>query len=162
MVGGEEMGLFGLFGKKEKKKSHVPEYDARLIPKFHHEHKALVSHIGKIQEAMDEGALGTGKVKKLLKSLKMELLGHFMEEDIKLYWYLKEYYKEDAGALSIVKSFEESIKEIQKDVLHFFDYYSRDDVPLDEEFGKKFAEIVEELSIRITSEEENLYTLYLE
>jgi iron-sulfur cluster repair protein YtfE (RIC family) len=156
------MGLFGLFEKKAKKKSHVPEYDARLIPKFHHEHKELIAHIGKIHGAMDQGALGTGQVKKLLKSLKMELLGHFMEEDIKLYWYLKEYYKEEPTALSIVRSFEESIKEIQKDIMHFFDYYSRDDVALDDEYIKQFTQIVDELSIRINSEEENLYPLYVE
>jgi len=156
------MSIFRLFGaKEEKKKSHIPQYDARLIAKFHNEHKKLVSHIGDIQKAMDDGALGTGKVKKLLKSLKMELLGHFMEEDIKLYWYLKDYYKEEDTALSVVKSFESSIKEIQKDIMHFFDYYSQDEVALDAEYLKKFEQIVEELSVRINSEEENLYTLYI-
>ncbi len=154
------MGLFGLFGKKEKK-NHIPPYDASLIVKFHNEHKAVVSHIVAIQKAMDEGAIGTGKVKKLLKSLKMELLGHFMEEDIKLYWYLKDYYKEDPTALEIVKSFEDSIKEIQKDIMHFFDYYSRDDIALDKEYIRKFEQIVEELSVRVNAEEENLYPLYV-
>ena len=155
------MSLFNWF-KEEKKKSHVPAYDARLIKKFHKEHKNIVSHIGKIQKAMDEGAIGTGKVKKLLKSLKMELLGHFMEEDIKLYWYLKDYYKEDVNALEIVKSFESSIKEIQKNIMHFFDYYSKDDVILDSEYLLKFTQIIEDLSIRVHSEEENLYTLYVD
>lgn len=156
------MGLFGLFGKKEeKKKSHVPPYDAKLIAKFHKEHKNLVSHIGAIHKAMDGGGLGTGKVKKLLQSLKMELLGHFMEEDIKLYWYLKDYYKENDNALRVVKSFESSIKEIQKDVMYFFDYYSQDEVALDDEYIQKFERIVEALSSRINSEEENLYTLYI-
>ena len=156
------MALFGLFEKKVKKKSHIPPYDSRLIAKFHNEHKAIVSHIGSVQQAMDEGAIGTGKVKKLLKSLKMELLGHFMEEDIKLYWYMKDYYKEDADVLDIVKSYEQSIKEIQKDIMKFFDYYSHDDVLLDEGYVKKFGEIVEELSVRVDSEEENLYTLYVD
>jgi len=155
------MGLFGFFEKKIEKKSHIPPYDSRLIAKFHNEHKSLVSHVGAIQKAMDEGAIGTGKVKKLLKSLKMELLGHFMEEDIKLYWYLKDYYKEDTNSLEIVKSFESSIKEIQKDIMHFFDYYSKDDVALNSEYLQKFNQIVEELSVRINSEEENLYTLYV-
>jgi len=155
------MSLFKWF-KKEKKKSHVPDYDSRLISKFHNEHKSLVSHIGEIQKAMDEGSIGTGKVKKLLKSLKMELLGHFMEEDIKLYWYLKDYYKEDVNSLEIVKSFESSIKEIQKDIMHFFDYYSKDDIELNNEYLQKFNYIVEELSVRVNSEEENLYTLYVD
>ena len=156
------MGLFGFFEKKTKQKSHIPPYDSRLIAKFHNEHKTIVAHIGSVQKAMDEGAIGTGKVKKLLKSLKMELLGHFMEEDIKLYWYMKDYYKEDENALDIVKSYEKSIKEIQKDIMKFFDYYSKDDVPLDEGYVKKFGEIVEELSVRVNSEEENLYTLYVD
>ena len=91
----------------------------------------------------------------------MRLLGHFMEEDIKLYWYMKDYYKEDENAFDIIKSFENSIKEIQNDVLHFFDYYARDDIPLDTEYEKKFKQIVSELSDRVASEEENLYTLYL-
>ena len=154
------MGFFSDFFKK-KKKSHIPEYDSGLIAKFHNEHKKLVDHIGEIQKVMDAGAIGTGKVKKLLKSFKMELLGHFMEEDIKLYWYLKNYYKEDELSLSVVKEFEDSIKKIQKDVMHFFDHYSLNDVPLDKEFEATFKEIVDALSSRIASEEENLYTLYL-
>jgi len=156
------MSLFGLFNNKVKKKSHIPPYDTKLITKFHKEHKSLVLHIGDIQQAMDEGAIGTGKVKKLLKSLKMELLGHFMEEDIKLYWYMKDYYKEDKDALYIVKTFESSIKEIQKDIMHFFDYYSQDAIVLDTEYIQKFNKIVAELSVRVTSEEENLYTLYMD
>jgi len=157
------MSLFGLFGrKKEKKRSNVPPYDPKLIAKFHKAHQKLVSRIGDIQKAIDEGSLGTAKVKRLLKSLKVELLGHFMEEDIKLYWYLKDYYKEDANALNIVKTFESTIKEIQKDVMQFFDYYSQDTVALDNEFVQKFEKIVEDLSVRIHSEEENLYTLYID
>jgi len=156
------MGLFGLFGKKEpQKKSRVPAYDARLISKFHNEHKELVARIGMIQKEIDDGALHTRKIKKLLQFLKMELLGHFMEEDIKLYWYLKDYYKDDESALGIVKSFESSIKDIQKEIMHFFDYYSKDEIALDTQFIQKFEKIVEKLSIRVNSEEKNLYTLYV-
>lgn len=154
------MGFFSSLFKKEKR-SHVPPYDRRLISKFHHEHEKLVEHIGEIQKAMELGTLGKSRVKELLKSFKMELLGHFMEEDIKLYWYLKEYYKEDQLSFSVVKEFEDSIKKIQKDVMHFFDHYSMDNVELDEEFKTIFHTIVEELSSRIEAEEENLYPLYI-
>ncbi|MCF6207331.1 MAG: hemerythrin domain-containing protein [Sulfurovum sp.] len=107
------MGFFSSLFKKEKR-SHVPPYDRRLISKFHHEHEKLVEHIGEIQKAMELGTLGKSRVKELLKSFKMELLGHFMEEDIKLYWYLKEYYKEDQLSFSVVKEFEDSIKKFKK------------------------------------------------
>jgi len=153
--------FFDLFNKKEEKKSHIPKYDPKLIGKFHKDHDAIRADIEKIQKAMDQGAIGTGIVKNALKHLRMRLLGHFMEEDIKLYWYMKDYYKEDENAFDIIKSFENSIKEIQNDVLHFFDYYARDDIPLDTEYEKKFKQIVSELSDRVASEEENLYTLYL-
>jgi hypothetical protein len=153
--------FFGLFDfGKHKKSKHTPDYDPHLIDKFIKEHKELVSYIGSIQEAMDQGASATGIVKNYLKHLRMQLLGHFMEEDIKLYWYMKEYYKEDPTAYDIVITYEESIKAIQKDILKFFEHYSRDDVKLDAEYRRKFRQIVSELSDRVKSEEEHLYTLY--
>ncbi len=157
------MGFFGLFNNKDKKvekKSRVPAYDAKLISKFHKDHEGLVEQIGKIQEEMNKVHPDSAKIKKLLKSLRMQLLGHFMEEDIKLYWYLKDYYKDEAASFSVVKQFEESIKGIQKEVMRFFDYYSLDKTELDREFEIKFEDIVTELSARIASEESNLYTLY--
>jgi len=153
--------FFGLFdfGKKKRSK-HMPDYDPHLIEKFKKEHEELVSYISSIQEAMEQGVSGTGIVKNSLKHLRMQLLGHFMEEDIKLYWYMKEYYKEDPTAYDIVMTYEESIKDIQKDILKFFEHYSRDDVRLDAEYRRKFRQIVSELSDRVSSEEEHLYTLY--
>jgi len=147
------------FGKKKRNK-HMPDYDPHLIDKFKKEHEELVSYIGSIQEAMDKGASATDIVKNSLKHLRMKLLGHFMEEDIKLYWYMKEYYKEDPTAYDIVVTYEESIKNIQKDILKFFEHYSREDVTLDLEYKRKFKQIVSELSDRVNSEEEHLYTLY--
>ncbi len=155
------MSFFGLFGHPAKKRSHVPEYDSHLIRRFHHEHTRLVRRIGAIRQAMEEGPAGKRKVKRLLKSFKLEILEHFMEEDIKLYWYLKDRYEEDGDSLAIVRSFESSIKEMQKDIVHFFDYYSKEDVVLDGEYERKFRTVVDELAIRIASEEENLYPLYV-
>jgi len=148
------------FGKKQK--GNAPSYSAKLIPKFYRDHEVLLNDVNKIKKILDNATFQDKEVKKLLQSLKMKVLGHFMEEDIKLYWYLKEYYKENQSAISTVNSFESSIKEIQKSVMHFFDYYSREDIPLDKEFVDKFFEISDALAARIESEEQNLYTLYLE
>ncbi|CAA6817876.1 MAG: Unknown protein [uncultured Sulfurovum sp.] len=148
--------FFGLF--TPKKKSRIPLFDAKLIKKFHHDHIKLVKSIGDINKALEQG--NSHKVKKLLLRLRMEILGHFMEEDIKLYWYLKDYYKDEENANSLVKTFDTSIKMIQKDVIKFLDYYTQDYVPLDMEFQQKFDMMVSKLASRIESEESNLYPLY--
>lgn len=89
------------------------------------------------------------------------MLGHFMEEDIKLYWYMKHYYKDSEHTINTIKTFEESIKKIQKDVVAFLDYYSQETIMLDETFEKEFNSIIDALSTRIVTEESNLYTLYI-
>ena len=156
------MGLFGLFGKKnnEAKKSRIPVYEKKLIPKFHKDHEKLVAQVGLIQKEIEKEYPQADKLRKLLKSLRIQLLGHFMEEDIKLYWYLKDYYKDDTHSFAVVKEFESSIKDIQKEVMRFFDHYSAEDAIFSKEFEKQFSEIVEVLAARISSEEDNLYTLY--
>jgi predicted secreted protein len=90
----------------------------------------------------------------------MEILGHFMEEDIRLYWYLKDFYKNEKSVLSIVNTFESSIKEIQKDVMYFLEFYAKEEAKLDTEFVQKFEDIVKKLDARLQSEETSLYSLY--
>ena len=152
--------FFGIFGKEKKeKKSHIPAYDSKLIKKFHKDHKHLVSRIGEIKNALSNNQIT--KAKEHLIHLKMDILGHFMEEDIKLYWYLNDYYKEEVGVSSMIKTFESSIKEIQKEVIRFLDHYAHEDTVLDLEFNRKFDAIIAQLAARIESEEANLYTLYV-
>lgn len=154
------MGLLGLFGKKEnKKKSPIPEYDAKLIKKFHKDHEKLTGHVANILKAVDNNE--TVKAKQELKKLKMDMLGHFMEEDIKLYWYLKDHYKDSSSTIETIKMFEESIKQIQKDVVAFLDHYVNENIPLNDTFKREFENIVHALSTRMETEETNLYTLYI-
>lgn len=151
--------MFGFFKKEKKKKSPIPMYDTKLIKKFHKDHKKLVGHIGDIQKALSVGNMA--KVKLGLKKLKIEILGHFMEEDIKLYWYMKHYYKDVPDTVKTIKVFEESIKKIQKDVVQFLDYYSQETSKLDSVFEEEFNAIIDALGTRIETEENNLYTLYI-
>ena len=151
--------MFSFLKKEKKKKSPVPDYDAKLIKKFHKDHKKLVMHIENINKAFQ--ANNIVKAKQSLQKLKMEMLGHFMEEDIKLYWYMKHYYKDSEHTISTIKIFEESIKKIQKDVVAFLDYYSQETIALDKTFEKEFNSIIDALSTRIATEESNLYTLYI-
>jgi len=151
--------MFGFFKKEKKKKSPVPDYDAKLIKKFHKDHEKLVKQITLIKQAVETNR--PEKAKQGLKQLKMEMLGHFMEEDIKLYWYLKDRYKDSPDTIETIKMFEESIKKIQKEVVAFIDHYAREDIKFDMVFDKEFSGIVDALSTRIGTEESSLYTLYV-
>ena len=151
--------MFSFFKKEKKKKSHIPPYDAKLIRKFHKDHEKLVTQIGIIKNNIETNKIE--KAKEGLKKLKMSILGHFMEEDIKLYWYLKDYYKENDSVMEIIIMYEESIKKVQKTAMSFLDKYSAEYTSLDMVFNKQFDEIIDVLATRIETEENNLYTLYV-
>jgi regulator of sigma D len=148
--------MFDFFSKKDQ---NGPKYDNKLIKKFHKDHEKLVKTITKIVKSLEKKE--DKKSKALLKQLKIEILGHFMEEDIKLYRYLKKYYATAPDTMELVKHFESSIKTIQKDVINFLDTYTQENKTLDKAFETKFYAIVDELGNRIKTEENNLYTLYL-
>lgn len=148
--------MFKIFKKSEKT---TLAYDSKLISKFHKDHDDLVAHIMDIQKALNDNK--EREAKQFLKQLRMRILGHFMEEDIKLYWYLKKYYSEHHKISQIITMFEKSIKDIQKEVIDFLDYYLQETQKLDMYFKEKFSEIIQTLSSRIQTEESNLYTLYV-
>jgi len=150
--------MLNLFNK-DKTNSNTLKYDKKLISKFHKDHQKLVELIKTTHEAIETGNIK--KSKKYLIKLRVAILEHFMEEDIKLYLYLKKYYKEDINTLRTVEMFEETIKDTQRDVLSFLSKYSKEEVELDAEFKEKFLVIVQKLSARIKTEESKLYTLYI-
>ena len=150
--------MLGLF-KKDKNKQEKLVYDKKLISNFHKDHQKLIEIIKKTHEAIE--ANNVKKSKKHLIKLRMAILEHFMEEDIKLYWYLTRYYKEDSGTLNTVEMFKSTIKDIQREVLSFLSKYSKEDAELDAEFKEKFIAIVKEFGTRIKTEESKLYTLYI-
>jgi hypothetical protein len=134
-------------------------FDSKLIKKFHKDHIKLVKTITKISESIESN--DEKKTKTFLKQLRVEILGHFMEEDIKLYRYLKKYYVDSEDTMALIKNFESAIKKIQKDVISFLDTYIKEDKRIDRNFKEKFSLIVENLSTRIETEENSLYTLYI-
>ena len=84
-----------------------------------------------------------------------------MKEDIKLYWYLNKAYRSDDVKYRTIKSFEDSMRRIQQDILKFFNYYSNPINILDQNFKNKLDDMVEKLSDRIKMEEKSLYSLYV-
>ncbi len=152
--------LFGIFGRKKEKRDNAPLFDGALIGKFARDHKELAGHIEKVYRHFERGE--EAKVVKTLKRMQKKALNHFMEEDLKLYWYLRKHYSEDPSALMTIRNFEEEIKPIQKEVILFFDRYTEQGAKLDGRFKQGFDEIVKRLVKRIEAEEAQLYPLYKE
>jgi len=154
--------MFSFFKKGKNKKSKstdVVEYNPTLIKKFCKAHEKLEVTINKVLE--DTKKQDTVAIRKSLKQLRLEIIGHFMEEDISLYRYLTHYYKQDENTLELIMAFESSIKEIQKGVLAFLDKYIQQNANYDKIFEARFTDIVESLTTRVEAEENNLYTLYI-
>jgi len=150
--------MLGLFNKDKNNQDKLI-YNKKLISNFHKDHQKLIGIIKKTHEAIE--ANNVKKSKKYLIKLRIAILEHFMEEDIKLYWYLTRYYKEDSNTLNTVEMFKSTIKDIQRDVLSFLSKYSKEDAELDTKFKEKFIDIVKEFGTRIKTEESKLYTLYI-
>jgi len=150
--------FFGLFRKKEERKDSSLRYDNRLIDRFSEDHRLLAEAARRIEGSWSRGE--RRKTVKLLKRMEKAVLHHFMQEDMKLYWFLKKHYADDPAVLATIRHFEDSIKPIQKEVVLFFDRYARKEAVLDETFKKDFDAIVRELSRRIEAEEAQLYPLY--
>ncbi len=148
--------MLGIFNKKSKKNL---VHDKKLITRLHKDHQKLVELIGKTLAAIE--STNVAKTKKYLKKLREAILEHFMQEDIKLYWYLKRYYTPESDTYKRIEAFESSIKKIQREVLGFLGHYSKEETVLDSTFKEKFSTVVQELGARIETEEKNLYPLYL-
>ena len=148
--------MFWFFKKKKKKIG--PEFDKKLIKRLQADHIKLVKQVGKIETAYAQE--NGKKAKRELQILKSLTLDHFIKEDLKLYWYLKTFYKEQPKTLEEIKYFEESLKDIQVSVINFLDQYLKQDVLLNSTFKNEFDEIVQALANRIKTEEKNLYPLY--
>ena len=148
--------MFSFFKKKKKKVG--PEFDKKLIKRLQIDHIKLVNQISKIETAYAQE--NEKNIKRELQILRSLTFDHFMEEDLKLYWYLKTFYKEQPITLEEIKYFEESLKDIQVAVINFLDQYLKQDVLLNSIFKNDFDEIVQALANRIKTEEKNLYPLY--
>ena len=148
--------MFWFFKKKTKK--FRPEFDKKLIKRLQKDHIKLLNQVAKIETAYTKN--NEKKVKRELLILKTLTLEHFIEEDLKLYWYLKTLYKDDVQTLYQIKYFEESIKDIQVSVINFLDQYLKQAVLVNSTFKNDFDKIVKALGNRIKTEEINLYPLY--
>jgi ribonucleotide reductase beta subunit family protein with ferritin-like domain len=139
--------FFSLFSSKDK----------RLVKKWKKEHEQIVvlAHkvIAEYSKNNPEGA------KKELKALNDIAVDHLMDEDIEFYRRLKDSGKLDSLTEKLIKEFVATFKGTKMALMDFLTKYTRPEAVLDDEFFKKFNELVEVLGERIAFEEENLYSI---
>ncbi|SFV52674.1 hypothetical protein MNB_SM-5-1493 [hydrothermal vent metagenome] len=143
-----------------KFKKGVP-FDPKLIAKFNHDHKKLVTIAMQIQEQID-GKHSNALIRSLLKSLRSEIYKHFQEEEETLYKYLTILYKNDTERKELVQGFNDSMYAIKDGVESFMNKYTQKEANYGREFAEEFGEIVKALGTRIETEEKKLYSLYNE
>jgi len=143
----------------KKKTTNGLKYETKLIKKFHKDHEKLIKLLTKIATAVEKSE--DKKVRALLSQFKVEILSHFMEEDIKLYRYLKKYYEENEEKKATIMLFQDGIKTIQSDIINFLDSYIKEDKEFDKVFQDRFKDIINAFGERIKTEESKLYPLYI-
>ena len=153
IVKGYVMFGFGLF---DGLKNANMGYDKSLINEYKKDHKKLVVLLTKITKEKEKK-----NIRKLLSTFKIDFLGHLISEDMRLYKYLIKYYENNEYTLSLILEYQKSIKVIQKEVLFFVDSYLEEKAVFGTIFKRKLANVVSSFLARITTEENNLYTLYI-
>lgn len=144
--------LFSWFNDKHGSRFR---YDKSLIKEYKKDHQKLVKILAKVRSETKPES-----IKKNLDIFKVEILGHLLSEDVRLYKYLKDYYKNDEDTLSLILEYEKSIKEIQKVVINFLDTYTSKSVKFDDIFKTELEGIISALLARVETEEKTLYSLY--
>jgi len=148
--------LFNFF----KFKKGVP-FDPKLIAEFNQDHKNLVKLALEIKQ-LAENETSPLLIKNQLKTLKVEILVHFLHEEKTLYKYLNALYKNDEDNRELVEDFNQSMHKIQSQVENFMETYTSSYAKYDEKFISDFNGVVLLLAKRIETEEKYLYSLYNE
>ncbi|QQS60959.1 MAG: hypothetical protein IPN70_03655 [Candidatus Moraniibacteriota bacterium] len=98
-----------------------------------------------------------------LNTFKKNLVAHLKLEDEKFYPDYFNTKEENERAVEMGKQLIEEMNNIAKDVLNFLDTYTSVDSIRNakEDFRKEFLGIMSTLNMRIETEEEDLYDMYL-
>jgi len=133
-----------LFGSKEK----------RLVKKWKKEHQQISEYSHQALASYVRGDIKT--LQKYLLILRDLTINHLMEEDIEFY-RLKRERSDDESLIDGIDNFIETFREIKKAWRDFICDYSKEGAIYDENFHKKFEELVYILEDRIRYEENTLY-----
>lgn len=163
------MGFFGIGKGSGMRREHVAQavpgtniqYDPALIGRLTGEHKELLSLYDQVAKAV--AANHIAKVPSLLGEFKVSLMEHLLQENVKLYAYLKTNLATNEQNSEIINEFQHEMGKIGRTVMGFLRTYT--ETPLTpenlDEFKKQFEAIGAALVSRIQREEQTLYTLYM-
>jgi len=127
---------------------------SELITRLKKEHELLYT---KINDAKKLG-ISSDQGKKLLLSIKNDLLTHLQEEDAELYPRLKELARSDENIKKTLDIFAKDMEGITTAAMAFFDKYTHESTDI--EFFKDIGRILAALTDRIRKEESTLYRIY--
>lgn len=159
-----------MFGRRKKSREpeatpHAPgtqlTYDPNLIIRFKGHHVSLLKLFNNIQKASANREYD--QVTESLESFRRVLQQHLMEENLRLYIYLRKCLAQDPDSAELAASMKREMGRIGKNVTEFINHYSEFGVNDDniEKFRHDLVHIGAILQDRIQREEESLYTLYL-
>ncbi|MDH4262230.1 MAG: hemerythrin domain-containing protein [Spirochaetia bacterium] len=111
----------------------------------------------KINEVKDIG-ISSDDGRKLLISIKNELLNHLKKEDEQLYPRLKEIGLKDPDVQKTLDTYAQDMKVITEFAMDFFEKYSHTSNSID--FFKDIGRLLGALRERMKKEEGALYTIY--
>jgi hypothetical protein len=128
----------------------------KLVKKWKQEHEQIVVLAHKV--IAEYSTNNFDATKKALVELNKITVNHLMVEDIELHKLSKDLKRIDSETEIAVNEFKESFRGTKTALMSFLTKYTRQDVPLDDEFFTTFNGLVEVLAERIAFEEKNLYS----
>jgi hypothetical protein len=135
-------------------------FHPQLITKLTADHRLLLSLFGETSKAAARGDVETAA--KWLETFRVELQGHLLTENVRLYVYLQHMFADDPTSYALIHEFRHEMDGIGKAVMGFLTKYkelARYPELLDA-FAQDLAAVGKVLVSRIEREEATLYPLY--
>ena len=135
-------------------------YESGLIEQLEKDHVVLLKLLQSVQHAFKQK--NSKKTNKKLKKFKKVFLSHLIQENLKLYIYLKHSFEKRSDEHLKVKEFRREMRKISKYIIKFLDK-NRDKVKNKkerEEFKKDLKRVYITLKSRLKREEKELFPLY--
>ncbi|MES0490018.1 MAG: hemerythrin domain-containing protein [Leptospirales bacterium] len=125
-----------------------------LINELKKDHERIYTEISDAKKL----GISTEAGKKLLLSIKTDLINHLKKEDELLYPKLKELAQSDEGIKKTLDTFAKDMEGITTSAMEFFDKYTHQSSDI--EFFKDIGRFLAALTDRIRKEENTLYRIY--
>jgi len=133
-------------------------YNKGLIKELEKEHEQLIGKINKMIGMMD--VLNEYMVKKHIDEFKVELLSYFMKDEFKFIKYLTDHYSEDKETLGKIKTYEEELKDMKKDIISLLDKSMGEDSIFKDKVTKHLKSVIFIMKSRLELQSKELFDLY--